>query len=142
MVLRHLEPVLDRDIAGAIRVVGGNIPLSSPELDPTQTPERAGAPRLVALTPVFVLVLEQGAGVIPPRERCEGVDDRQRRLPHEQLATDGAREVADPHRKILGCFRFPGEPPEDRLHRARLSSQQIVVELVGELERRPRVVEP
>ena len=142
MVLRHLEPVLDRDVAGASRVFGGNIPASSPELDPGETPECAGAPRLVALAPLLVLALEQGACVFPLRERRESVHDRQRRLPHQQFATDGAREVADPRRKILRCFRFPGEPTEDGLHRAGLSSQQVVVEPVGELERYTCMVEP
>ena len=52
------------------------------------------APRLVALAPLFVLALEQGASVLPLRERREGVHDRQRRLPHELLAADSAREVA------------------------------------------------
>ena len=142
MVLRHLEPVLDRDVAGASRVLGREHPASSPELDPGETPERAGAPRLVALAPLFVLALEQGAGLVPLREGREGVHDRQRRLPHQQFATDGAREVADPRRKILRRFRFAGEPAEDGQHRAGLSSQQVVVELVGELERFTCMVEP
>ena len=112
-----------------------SVPTSSPELDPGETPERAGAPRLVSVAPLFVLALEQGAGFVPLRDGREGVHDRQRRLPDQQFATDRAREVADPHRKILWCFRFAGEPTEDGLHRAGLSSQQVVVEFVGELER-------
>ena len=99
-------------------------PASSPELDPGETPERAGAPRLVPLAPLFVLALEQGAGLVPLRSGRERVHDGQSRLPHEQLATDSAREVADPRRKILRCFRFAGEPTEDGLHRAGLSSQR------------------
>ena len=142
MVLRHLEPVLDGDVAGASRVLGPERPTSSPELDPGETPERAGAPRLVPLAPLFVLALEQGAGLVPLRSGREGVHDGQSRLPHQQFATDSAREVADPRRKILRCFRFAGEPAEDGLHRAGLSSQQVVVELVGELERSTCMVEP
>ena len=142
MVLRHLEPVLDRDVAGASRVLGPERPTSGPELDPGETPERAGAPRLVPLAPLFVLALEQGAGLVPLRSGREGVHDGQRCLPHQQFATDSAREVADPRRKIPGCFRVAGEPAEDGLHRAGLSSQLVVVELVGELERPTCMVEP
>ena len=141
MVLRHLEPILDRDVAGKGRVFGRNFPASSPELDPAETPERACAPRLVALAPLVVLLLEQGAGGFPLREGREGVHDRQRRLPNQQFATDGAREVADPRRKILRRLRFPGKPTEDRLHRTGMSSKQVVVELVGELERFACMVE-
>ena len=142
MVLRHLEPVLDRDVAGASRVLGPERPTSSPELDPGETPERAGGPRLVPLAPLFVLALEQRAGLVPLRSGREGVHDGQSRLPHQQFATDSAREVADPRRKILRCFRFAGEPTKDGLHRAGPSSQLVVVELVCELERSTCVVEP
>ena len=93
-VLRHFEPILDRDVAGTCGVLGAECPASGPELNPGETPERAGAPRLVALAPLFVLAHEQRASLLPLRERCEGVHDRQRRLPHELLAADRAREVA------------------------------------------------
>jgi hypothetical protein len=38
LVLRHLDPVLDRDVAGASRVLGPELPTSSPELNPGETP--------------------------------------------------------------------------------------------------------
>ena len=94
VILRHFEPVLDRDVSGACGVLGRERPVSSPEFDPRETPERAGAPRLVALAPRFVLALEQRAGLLPLRERGEGVHNRQGRLHHELLAAHGAREVA------------------------------------------------
>src|SRR5207253_1862720 len=100
----------------------GESPASSPELDPGETPERAGAPRLVALAPLFVVALEQGAGLVPLRNGREGVHDGQSRLPHEQFAADGAWEGADPRRKIIRSFRFAGKPIQDGLHRAGLSS--------------------
>src|SRR5262245_46550903 len=113
LILRHLEPVLDRDIAGASRVLGTELPTSSPELNPGEAPECAGAPRLVPLAPLFVLALEQTAGLVPPRKGCERVHDSQRRLPHQQFAADGAREIADPYRKIFRYLCFAGEPTED-----------------------------
>ncbi len=62
VILRHLEPVLDRDVVGADSVLGRERPASRPELDPGETPERAGAPRLVALEPLSILALEQSRG--------------------------------------------------------------------------------
>ena len=66
VVLRHLEPVLDRDVVGRRSVVGRERPAPVPELDPGETPERPRAPRLVALAPLVVLVLEQGTSFVPP----------------------------------------------------------------------------
>src|SRR5437773_1459694 len=116
------------------RVLGAERPASSPELNPGETPERAGAPPLVAPAPLSVLALEQGAGLVPRREGREGVHKGQRRLPHELLATDSAREVARPRGEILRCLDFAGEPPEDVLHRASAPAQHVVVELLGKLE--------
>src|SRR5580765_6078472 len=91
VVLRHLEPVLDRDVVCVYCVRGRELPAPGPELDPCEAPERAGAPRLVALAPLLVLALEQVAGLSPLRGRREGVRDGQRRLPHELLAAYRAR---------------------------------------------------
>ena len=66
VVLRHLESVLDRDVVGASGVIGCKRPAPGPELDPGEAPERAGAPRLVALAPLPVLALEHDAGLVPP----------------------------------------------------------------------------
>ena len=65
VVLRNLEPVLDRDVVGETGVRGGKRPVPFPELDPGEAPERAGAARLVALAPLPVFALEQGAGLVP-----------------------------------------------------------------------------
>ena len=46
-------------------------------------------------------------GPPPLRERCEGVHDRQRRLPHELLATDRAREVAGACGRSSGASASP-----------------------------------
>ena len=135
VVLRHLEPVLDRDVVGASGVRGRERPAPFPELDPGEAPERAGAARLVALAPLPVLALEQGAGLVPPGRRREGVDDGQRRLLHQLLAADGGRKVVRARRKILRRFRVAGEPAEDRLHRSSARSEHVVVEAIGELER-------
>jgi hypothetical protein len=64
-----------------------------------------------------------------------------RRLLHQSVAAEGAREVLHERREILGRRRIPGEPTEDRLHRAGACSEHVVVELLGEVERRARVVE-
>ena len=142
LILRHLEPVLDRNVAGASRVLGTELPTSSPELDPGETPERAGASRLVPLAPLLVLAFEQRAGHLPLRGGREGVHHGQSRLSHQQLATHSAGEVTDLRGKILRRFRIAGKPTEDGLHRASLSPQLVVVELVGELVRSPCMVAP
>src|SRR5207237_358124 len=103
--LRHLEAVLDRDVVGASGVLGRERPAPGPELDPGEAPERAGAPRLVALAPVPVLALEHGAGLVPPGRRREGVHDGQRRLLHELLAADGGRELARTRRELRRAAR-------------------------------------
>ena len=109
---------------------------------PGETPKRAGAPRLVPLTPDVVLALEQGASLLPLRDGRERVHHGERRLPHQQFPTDSAREVVDPRREILRCFGFGAEPTEDGLHRAGPFSQLVVVELVGERKSSRCVVEP
>src|SRR5262249_13245799 len=80
VVLRHLEPVLDREVVGRRRVVGGELPAATPELDPRESPERPRAPRLVALAPFGVLALEQGKCFVPPVRAGKRADDRERRL--------------------------------------------------------------
>ncbi len=78
----------------------------------------------------------------PLRGRREGVHDGQRRLPHQLLAADGAREVAGPRRKILGASASPANQPRMACTARALPSQHVVVELLGELERRTGMVEP
>jgi hypothetical protein len=67
VILRNLEPVLDGDLVAALRVVGSERPAAGPELDPGEAPERAGAPRLVAFTQIFVVAFERRARLV----RCE-----------------------------------------------------------------------
>src|SRR5439155_6027443 len=93
VVLRHLEPVLDRDVVGSGGVVGGNLPASGPELDPGQAPERAGAAWLVALAPFLMLALEEVAGIVSARGWREGARDGERGLLHQSLAAESARKV-------------------------------------------------
>src|SRR5215213_3261653 len=64
VILRYLEPVLDRDVVGVSGVLGCEHPPPGPELHPGEAPERAGAPRLVAVAPLFVLPLEAGAKML------------------------------------------------------------------------------
>src|SRR5215213_11080608 len=96
VILRYLEPVLDRDVVGVSGVLGCEHPTPGPELHPGEAPERAGAPRVVAVAPLFVLALEQGACLLPPRGRREDVDDGQRRLLYESLAAEGGGEFVRP----------------------------------------------
>src|SRR5437667_586392 len=93
VVLRHLESVLNRDVVGLDGVRCSELPAPGPELDPGEAPERAGAPRLVALAPLLVLVLEEGAGLVPPGGGRERVGDRQRRLLHQVRAAAGGCDV-------------------------------------------------
>ena len=63
VVLRHLEPVLDRDVVGAAACSA-----ASSSDRPRTRPRRARArerSRLVALAPLRVLALEQGARLLP-----------------------------------------------------------------------------
>ena len=86
MVLRNLQAVLDRDVVCVGSVLGRELETTRPELDPREAPQRTGTPRLVAVTPIAVLALEQRTG-LGGRER---VDDRLRRLLDEPLATERA----------------------------------------------------
>src|SRR6266516_5346576 len=141
VILRHLEPVLEGDLVGVGGMGRRELPATGPELDPGEAPERTGAPWLVALAPLLVLALEQGAGLGPLRGRREGVHDGECRLLNQLLAADGAREVVGPCREIFRRLRVAGEPAEDGLHSASARSKHVVVELVGELERCTGVVE-
>ncbi len=89
-----------------------------------------------------VLALEERTGLVPPGGRREGVHDGERRLLHELLAADGGREVVRPRQEIPRRLRVAGEPAEDGLHGARARPEHVVVELLGELERRAGVLEP
>ena len=93
VVLRHLEPVLDRDVVCARGVVGRELPAPGPELDPGEAPERARAPRLVALAPLLVLALEQ------------------------------AREPRPAWRHGARCSRPPASPPARAARRRRRSAK-------------------
>ncbi len=71
VVLRHLEPVLDGDVARTGGVHGCERPAPSRELDQGKAPERLGARRLVTVVPHSVLALEQGASLV----QAEGGDE-------------------------------------------------------------------
>src|SRR5262249_31523172 len=96
VVLRHLEPVLDRDVVRSRCVVGRELPAAAPELDPREAPERPCATRLVALAPLGMLALEQGQGLVAPVRAGKRADDRERRLLDELRASNGRREVVWP----------------------------------------------
>src|SRR6188472_1966930 len=96
MVLGNLQPVLDRDVVRLRRLVGRERPAAAPELEPRETPQRAGTPRLVALAPLFEIALEQDAGLSSPRQRRQRVDDGERGLLYELRSTDRGCEVVRP----------------------------------------------
>ena len=140
VVLRHLEPVLERDVERAGGELGRERPASGPELDPRQAPERAGAARLVALGRVPELALEPGACLLPPRDGANActttnVASCTSRSPPSAFAKSSARS------RQLGRVAVADDPAENRLHDAGARSEHVVVEPVGELERRPRVLE-
>ena len=116
MILGHLQAVLDRDVVRLRRLVGRELPAAAPELEPRETPERAGTPRLVSLAPLLELALEQRAGLASPRRRREGVHDGERRLLHELRSADRRREVVRLRGKRRR-IRFADHPAEDRLDR-------------------------
>ena len=109
VVLRHLEPVLDRDVMSMGGVLGGDVPTPCPELDPREPPERPGAPRLVLLPPFEVLALEEGPGHVSRRSRRESVDDCERCLLHQLLPADRSREVVRRARKIGRRFSIAAQ---------------------------------
>src|SRR5438046_221583 len=69
VVLRHFEAVLDRDAVRTSGVLGRELPSSRPELDPGEPPRCARGARLVSVTPVLILALEQGASLTSLRRR-------------------------------------------------------------------------
>ena len=142
VVLRHLEPVLDRDVVRARGVVGRELPAPGPELDPGEAPERAGAPRLVALAPLSVLALEQRAGLVPPRRRRERVRRRPASPPAPAASppTAVAKSCARAGR-CAGASASPTNQPRIACTARARVAQRVVVELVGELERRTGVLE-
>ena len=75
-------------------------PAPRPELDPGETPERAGDRPLVAVAPLGQLELEEGADLVPASGRRERVHDGLRRLLDELLAADGRREITDMFQQI------------------------------------------
>ena len=122
--------------------VGCERPAARPELDPREPPERAGSSRLVAFVPLAVLALEER----PRRVRWEdgasvfaiaNVASCTSRWP----PTAGAK-LRRPASRDPRCRAPPREPAEDRLHDPRARAEDVVVELLGELERGARVVEP
>src|SRR5262245_15374745 len=134
MVLRDLEPVLNRDVMSGLRMPGCDLPPSAPELDPGQAPERAGTPRFVLLAPLSVLAFEQCARLVPPGRDGKRVHKGQRRFLHEPFAAEGARELLDQHRQVVRGPRVTGEPAENRLHGAGTCNEDLVVELARKLE--------
>ena len=95
VVLRHLEPVLDRDVVGAGGVLGRELPAPGPELDPGEAPERAGAPRLVRARATL------------------GARARATREPRPSSTT------------ARGCSRPPASPPAPAARRRRRSRSRV-----------------
>ena len=140
VVLRHLEAVLDRDLVRALGVLGRAVPVARPELHPRETPERAGAARLVAVTPLATLALEQRPRLVPAKGRHENADDRERRLLHKPLAAERRREVVRRQRQ-LRRGAVADDPAEDRPYHPCTRAKPVVVERVREFERDARVLE-
>src|SRR5260370_35251252 len=67
VALRYLESILDRDVVGSSGVRGRKRPVPGPEPHPREAPQRAGAPRLVALPPPPKPPAEPRARLAPPR---------------------------------------------------------------------------
>ena len=65
-----------------------------------------------------------------------------RRLLHQSLAAEGAREGLGQHREIARRLRVAPKPAEDRLHRPGAAPEHVVVEAFCQLERGSGVVEP
>jgi hypothetical protein len=134
VVLGRFHPVLDRDIVGPRGMRGCQLPPPSPELDPGQAPQRAGAPRLVPFNPFLVLMLEQRKGMVSLRSRREGMNDRLHRLLYAAVAAKGARKVWHERRQIVGRLRVATKPSQDDGNRACACAKHIVIQMFGELE--------
>src|SRR5438128_7203364 len=80
VVLGPFEAVLNRDVVRARSMLRCELPVSCPELEPGETPQRAGASRLVAVAPLLMLAVEQDACHVPSSGRRESVDERHRSL--------------------------------------------------------------
>src|SRR5262245_63325625 len=101
VVRRHLDAVLDRDVVSAGGVLGRDVPVPGPELDPGQTPRCACGSRLVSLARLLVLPLEERTRFASLPGRRKRVRDRLGRLADELVAADCVRGVAWPRAEIL-----------------------------------------
>ena len=135
MILRHLEPVLDRESRARCGVRGRELPSAQPRIRPTRDPRARARPaaRRAHATP---RTRARAAPAPPPSSgQIEDVHDRERRLQHQLLAAHGAREVVGPCGDP-GCRRFADEPCRGwPAPRGRVDAERVVVELLGELER-------
>ena len=140
VVLRHLEPVLDRDVVGMRGMSGRALPVPSPEIDPGKPPEGAGAAGLVAFAPFAVLPLEQRACLPPARYRRERIHERLGPFLDEPFTAERGRKVLGQRQQVVRGLGRAVEPPEDGLDRAGSSPERLVAEPVGELERGGRMI--
>jgi hypothetical protein len=107
VILGDLDAVLDSDVVRASSVLRCELPPPRPKLDPSEPPQGTGAPWLVSLAPLSVLAFEQGAGLVPLRGRGERVHQCLRRLLHQTLAPERAREVSGQLGRSSGAAASP-----------------------------------
>ena len=91
--------------------------------------------------PLVVRAFEQRTAVVEaPRAYVEHVRERVRRLPQQLDVAGGSGELVRP-RGVCPSLGVAYCEPEEREHRERAHSERVIVEIVGQLERRPRVLE-
>jgi hypothetical protein len=140
MVPRHVEAVLDADVERAGSAVGRMVPAAAPQLDPGEVVERAGSPQLVAFAPLVIGRFEQRTAGADVPARVEHVRQRVDRVPQQLGVAGGSGELVRPRgmRRGVGVAH---RAPEEREHRERAHPQPVVVEPLGQLQRRARMLE-
>ena len=144
VVLRHLEPVLDRDVVGAVGVARPRAPSARPRARPMRGPRARGRSDGSSRSrhSSYSRSSSARASLRCRERRRERGHDARRSPPAPVARRRGRSRGRAPALRDAGASRVADEPAEERPeHRRARDSQRVVVELVGELERRTCVLE-
>src|SRR4029453_12389295 len=140
MIPRDIEAVLDVDLECRGSVLRRELPAAAPQLEKGGTGGRACRPQLIALSPLVVYGLEERAGGVDVPALVEHLHERVCRLLKQLHVADSGRELVGPRRMCRSVgVAYP--TAEEREYRERMHPERVIVEIVGQLERRPCVLE-
>src|ERR1051326_583634 len=135
VVPRHLESVLERDLERTRRVLGRELPAARPQLDVRELVQEARGRRLIAVLPRLVFALEQWTHDVDVPLRAENDHAHAECLPLQHRITAGCAERMRTLR-VGGYVWIAYCSPEEGEDLECVDTERIVVDVVGELERR------